>query len=71
MLGFRAEARTTGVKLGDAELEDARWFSREEIGTGTMLPFTQSIAYRLIEDWHDAGAGRPLAETAPRTQRRR
>ncbi|HEY7753119.1 MAG TPA: NAD(+) diphosphatase [Steroidobacteraceae bacterium] len=71
MLGFRAEARTTGVKLGDAELEDARWFSREEIGTGTMLPFAQSIAYRLIEDWHDAGAGRPLAETAPRTQHRR
>jgi hypothetical protein len=36
-----------------------------------MLPFAQSIAYRLIEDWHDAGAGRPLAETAPRTQHRR
>lgn len=69
MLGFRAEARTTEVRLGDAELEDARWFSREEVGTGRMLPFTQSIAYRLIEDWHDAGAARPLAELVAAVRR--
>lgn len=64
MLGFRAEALSTAVRLGDAELEDARWFRREELATGAMLPFVQSIAYRLIEDWYDAAAGRPLAVEA-------
>jgi hypothetical protein len=29
-----------------------------------MLPFPQSIAFRLIEDWYDAGATRSLAEEA-------
>jgi NAD+ diphosphatase len=51
MLGFRAEARTTEVCIGDAELEDARWFHRDELRSGTMLPFPQSIAYRLIQEW--------------------
>ncbi len=51
MLGFRAEARSTVVRLGDAELEDARWFHRDELHGGTMLPFPQSIAYRLIQEW--------------------
>lgn len=64
MLGFRAEARSTDVKLGDAELEDARWFGREELATGSMLPFPQSIAFRLVEEWYDAGAARPLAAEA-------
>ncbi|HEU0225755.1 MAG TPA: NAD(+) diphosphatase [Steroidobacteraceae bacterium] len=64
MLGFRAEARTTDVKFGDAELEDARWFGRAELATGSMLPFPQSIAFRLVEEWYDAGAARPLAAEA-------
>ncbi len=65
MLGFRAEARTTEVRLGDPELEDARWFNRADLATGSMLPFAQSIAFRLIEEWYDTGAGRSLArETA-------
>jgi NAD+ diphosphatase len=51
MLGFRAEARTTEVRIGDAELEDARWFHRDELHGGAMLPFPQSIAYRLIHEW--------------------
>jgi NAD+ diphosphatase len=70
MLGFRAEALATEVRLGDAELEDARWFDRAEIATGAMLPFRQSIAYRMIEEWYDAGAERPLAETAARARGR-
>ena len=65
MLGFRAEALSTEIRLGDEELEDARWFSRAEIASGTpMLPFSQSIAFRLIEEWYDAGAARPLAQEA-------
>ena len=51
MLGFRAEALTTEIRLGDRELEDARWFHRDELATGSMMPFSQSIAYRLIEEW--------------------
>jgi NAD+ diphosphatase len=51
MLGFRAEALTTEVRLGDAELEDARWFHRDELRGGSMMPFSQSIAYRLIHEW--------------------
>lgn len=63
MLGFRAEALSTDIHLGDEELEDARWFSRVEIAAGTpLLPFPQSIAFRLIEEWYDAGSARPLAE---------
>ena len=65
MLGFRAEALSTEIRLGDEELEDARWFSRAEIAAGTLLlPFPQSIAFRLIEEWYDAGSVRPLAEDA-------
>ena len=63
MLGFRAEALSTDIHLGDEELEDARWFSRAEIAAGTpLLPFPQSIAFRLIEEWYDADSARPLAE---------
>ena len=31
MLGFFGEAKTTEIHLNHAELQDARWFSREEI----------------------------------------
>ncbi len=51
MLGFRAEAQTTEVRLADRELEDARWFHRDELHGGSMLPVPQSIAYRLIQEW--------------------
>ncbi len=51
MLGFRAEALTRAIRLGDDELEDARWFHRDELRGGAMMPFPQSIAYRLIREW--------------------
>jgi NAD+ diphosphatase len=51
MLGFRAQALTTEIRLGDRELEDARWFHRDELAGGSMMPFAQSIAYRLIHEW--------------------
>ena len=62
MLGFRAEAKSSDVRLDDRELEDARWFTRADLATGSMLPFSQSIAFRLIEEWYDAGAATSLAE---------
>jgi len=72
MLGFRAEALSTEIRLGDEELEDARWFCRADIASGTsLLPFAQSIAFRLIEEWYDADAVRPLAEERAIHARRR
>jgi len=61
MLGFTAHAVTHEIHRRDEELEDARWFSREDIMSGTpYLPPNQSISFRLIEDWFDAGSEVPL-----------
>jgi NAD+ diphosphatase len=63
MLGFMARATSQVIHLNDAELEDARWLSRTQIAAGEIsLPPRHSISFRLIEDWYDAGAGRPLRE---------
>jgi NAD+ diphosphatase len=75
MLGFTAHAVTHAVHLQDDELEDARWFTRTEVAAGVpLLPPRQSISYRLIEHWFDAGNDRRLAdlpgETAARPQPR-
>jgi NAD+ diphosphatase len=63
MLGFTAHALTSDVHLRDQELEDARWFTRAEIAsTGALLPPRQSISFRLIEHWFDAGGGERLRD---------
>ena len=53
MLGFTARARTREIRLQPEELEDARWFTRDEVRRrdGVELPSSISIARRLIEDW--------------------
>ena len=55
MLGFYAEAKTTDIFRRDDELEDAQWFSRDDLmnfqALGKSLPRKDSIARRLIEDW--------------------
>ena len=54
MLGFRAWARPGSPVRCSGELEDARWFSREEIRAGAaLLPTAYSISYRLIATWMD------------------
>ena len=61
MLGFTARASRTDIDLSDEELEDARWFTRAQLAAGEIaLPTTHSISFRLIEDWYDSGAERPL-----------
>ena len=52
MLGFQARAPAgSEVRIG-GELEDARWFTREQVQAGEALtPPTQSISWRLIESW--------------------
>ncbi|RZV31746.1 MAG: NAD(+) diphosphatase [Chromatiales bacterium] len=52
MLGFVAEAMSDDIHLNDGELEDAQWFTREQLQSGeTGLPFRISIARRLVDDW--------------------
>jgi NAD+ diphosphatase len=54
MLGFRAWAPPGSPVQCTGELEDARWFSREEIRAGAaMLPPEYSISHRLIASWMD------------------
>ena len=56
MLGFVAEATSDDINLNDGELEDARWFTREELRSGDVgLPFRISIARRLVDYWIDGG----------------
>src|SRR6202167_2358328 len=63
MLGFTAQAVTHTVQLRDEELEDARWFTRADLASGTpLVPPNVSISFRLIEHWFNAAGGRPLRE---------
>ena len=67
MLGFQAKGVKAPLQLNDDELEDARWFTREDMREafkeGTLrVPTPFSIAYRLIEDWYDAEAATPLKD---------
>ncbi len=59
MLGFMARAVMTTPVLHDGELEDARWFSRQQLQTGTvLLPAPQAISRRLIDEWVQGPARR-------------
>ena len=60
MLGFHARATTTDIRCDPTELEDAQWFTKEQLVTfgnwaddseGYKLPRTDSIARHLIDLW--------------------
>ena len=59
MIGCHAEARSEGIVIDRAELEDARWFDREEVASmllrshpgGLTTPPAVAIAYHLIRAW--------------------
>lgn len=60
MLGFRARAMTTEVTLDDDELEEAHWFTADEVAqfgewgdrsATRSIPRRDSIARYLIESW--------------------
>jgi NAD+ diphosphatase len=64
MIGYMATAAPGSAIRTDDELEDARWFSREDIAAGSpALPPSQSVSFRLIEDWFDAESDVPLRAT--------
>ena len=55
MLGFRARAASTAIRIDPEELEDARWFRRAELGDPARrpvrLPAQDSITRFLIDEW--------------------
>lgn len=59
MVGFRARAVSSELRLQDGEIEAARWFSRESFAAALEagelhIAGRISIARRLIEDWWGA-----------------
>lgn len=65
MLGFTARAVTSEITVDGEEIQEARWFSREDlraaIEAGEVLPPAGvSIAARLVELWY----GQPLPRPA-------
>lgn len=60
MLGYFAEAENEEISVDPHELEEARWFSREDIIEGLRagthkLPTVFSISRKLITDWFNSG----------------
>ena len=56
MLGFDARVVAGEAHVGDDELEDVRWFSRDGLRRGEpLLPPPASIAHWLITGWLDRG----------------
>ncbi|HEY0890212.1 MAG TPA: NAD(+) diphosphatase [Nocardioides sp.] len=57
MLGFTGRAETTDITVDVDEIEDARWFTREDLRAGAeagelVLPGGVSISRSLIEGWY-------------------
>jgi len=64
MLGFQADAWPDEPRANDEELEDARWFTRDEVGaalrgetreSGLLLSPRLSISRWLVERWYRQG----------------
>jgi NAD+ diphosphatase len=52
MLGFRCHYVSGGPYRRDGELEDVRWFARDELADGqAILPPPLAIARVLIDEW--------------------
>ncbi|TAL89507.1 MAG: NAD(+) diphosphatase [Rhodanobacter sp.] len=65
MVGFMATTRSRQIHKRDLELEDARWFTPEQIvagiADGSFVPSTAlSISYRLLARWLQLRAGLDL-----------
>ncbi len=74
MLGFEAGSDGGEPSPRDGELEDVRWFTREEVGealegrsTRLVVPPGISISHFLIERWFSGGgsSARPRPNTRP------
>ena len=62
MIGCYAEALSTAIRRDEAELEDCRWFAREDVcrmiagshAEGITVPISMAIASHLIRGWAQA-----------------
>jgi NAD+ diphosphatase len=65
MIGCHAEALSEEITVDRAELEDARWFSRDEVdgmlvrrhGDGLTVPPPGAVAHHIIRAWVDGETG--------------
>jgi NAD+ diphosphatase len=63
MIGCHAEAVTTEITVDRTELEDARWFPREEVAAmltnrhpdGLTATHPYAIAHHIVREWLEAG----------------
>jgi NAD+ diphosphatase len=61
MIGLYAQASSTTITVDNTELEDARWFDRQEAaaalaGNGPFVaPPPLAIAHHLLKSWVDGG----------------
>jgi len=72
MLGYAAIAAHDRIEPNDEELEDAQWFTREDMvarleARTLRVPPALSISFRLIEDWFDQIGSEKLVEVVQRT----
>jgi NAD+ diphosphatase len=64
MIGCHAQAISTDIKIDTSELEDARWFSRDEVvqmltrthPEGRVSPPPVAIAHHILRAWVEDGA---------------
>jgi NAD+ diphosphatase len=71
MVGFTAKAIARTIRLRDKELEEARWFTPQDIvdgiAHGSFIPsLPLSVSYRLLEHWLRQQAGLELDELVAR-----
>jgi NAD+ diphosphatase len=71
MVGFIATAASRKISMRDNELEDARWFTPEQIvdglADGSFMPSTAlSVSYQLLSHWLRSRAGLELGELVER-----
>lgn len=76
MVGFTAKAVSREIRLRDRELEEARWFTPEDIvnglADGSFLPsLPLSVSYRLLEHWLKQRAGLDLDALVAQAKRSR
>ena len=63
MIGCHAQALTDDIVVDHNELEDVRWFTREEVALmlarqhpqGLITPVPIAIAYHIIRHWVENG----------------
>lgn len=61
MIGFRAQALTEAIDVDGDELEEARWFTRDQARAANVGQRHDSIEHYLIADWLSEGDEKTLS----------